>query len=53
MSFTWPFLLGPVFLWTALSCSDGLSPGEGRDAVRVSCPMHNPLSAMVGPPEDF
>ena len=29
------FLLGPLFFWTALPCSGGLSPGEGWDVIMI------------------
>ena len=41
MSFTWPFLLGPVFFRTALPCSGGYHLERGvlplLDAVWVNC----------------
>ena len=41
MSFTRPFLLGPVFFWIALPCSGGYHLGRSgmslHDAVVVKC----------------
>ena len=41
MSFTWPFLFGPVFFRTALSCSGGYHMERGgmplHDAVGINC----------------
>ena len=41
MSFTLPFLLGPVFLWTALPCSGSYYLESGgkplHDAVEINC----------------
>ena len=41
MSFTRPFLLGPVFFWTALPCSGGYHLERGgmalHDAVGINC----------------
>ena len=41
MSFTWPFLLGPVFFQTALPCSGGYQMERGgmllHDAVGINC----------------
>ena len=41
MSFTLPFLLGPVFFWTALSCSGGYHLERGgislNHAVGINC----------------
>ena len=41
MSFTWLFLLGPVFFWTALPCSGGYHLERGgiplHDAVGINC----------------
>ena len=40
-SFTPPFLLGPVFFWTALPCSSGYHLERGEmplhDAVEINC----------------
>ena len=41
MSFMQPFLLGPVFFWTALLCSGGYHLDRGgmllHDAVEINC----------------
>ena len=41
MSFTGPFLLGPVFFWTALPCSGGFHIERGgmplHDVVGINC----------------
>ena len=41
MSFTWPFLLGPVFFRTVLPCSGGYHMEKGGmpllDAVGINC----------------
>ena len=42
MSFTWPFLLGPVFFRTALPCSGGYHMERG------GMPLHDAVNCKKG-----